>query len=129
MRKVEVIGYNIAKQSYHKFESLTHAATHCKTKVESVYLVCQNKFKQTKGWSFVYDCDNFVEMIEQKLNEPHNKGKHNCKRVKATDTYGNSEIYDSGSEAAKLLGVSRTTIAQCANGKRKHSSFTFKFVK
>jgi len=128
MRKVEVIGYKIAKETYHEFESLTHAAKHCKAAVESIYLVCQGKFKQTKGWCFVYKSENFAEEIQCKLSQQTTRGKSSSKKVKVTDTYGGVEIYDSGSEAASLLGVSRTTIAQCANGKRNHSSFTFKFV-
>jgi hypothetical protein len=128
MRKVEVIGFKIAKETYHEFESLTHAAEHCKAAVESIYLVCQGKFKQTKGWCFVYKSENFAEEIQSKLSQQTTRGKSSCKKVKVTDTYGGVEIYDSGSEAASLLGVSRTTIAQCANGKRNHSSFTFKFI-
>lgn len=80
MRKVEVIGYKIAKETYHEFESLTHAAKHCKAAVESIYLVCQGKFKQTKGWCFVYKSENFAEEIQCKLSQQTTRGKSSCKK-------------------------------------------------
>lgn len=128
MTKKPVIGFNIAKKSYHSFESLTHASEFTKTKVESVYLVLKNKFKKTKGWCFVYESENFHEVIKQKLEEKCKRGNHSMKKVYVTDTYGGSETYDSVAEAAEFLKLSKTTISQCANGKRQSPDFKFKYV-
>jgi len=128
MNKIPIIGYNIAKNKYHSFESITHAANHCKTDISSVSAVLNNTFKKSKGWCFVYESKDFQSEIADKLKEKCKRGLYASKKVFVTDNYGGSETYDSVAEAAELLGLSKTTISQCAMGKRKSPNFKFKYV-
>lgn len=127
--KIPVIVYCIAENEYYEFESVFQAAKYFNLDTSSIFRVLSGKLKQTNGYSICELCDNFEEVIQEKLNTPCNRGEVNRKQVKATDTYGNSEIYDSCIEAAKYLGVSKGTVSLCCKGLREHSSFKFEFFK
>lgn len=128
MHPKEVISYNLTTKKYRFFSSVLQAATKLKLDEGSILRVLSDEFKQTGGYTFCETCANYEEIIEWKINQPNKRGLCHQRKVIATDLNGDSETYDSATEAAKLLGVSKGTVSLCCKGLRKHKHFTFKWA-
>ena len=55
----------------------------------------------------------------QNRQRPHINVDNHCKKIKMVDANGNVRTFDSAKEASEMTGTSRSTISECANGKRK----------
>ena len=108
------------------FHTSCNMAEQCGVEL-SIFKVLKGTYKQVKGVSFAYEDTDYANEILQKLAKPIAK-RGLEKKVLVTDTYGNTETYDSLGEASSYLQISRSHICQCANGNRKHKDFTFKYL-
>jgi hypothetical protein len=128
MTKRPIVAYVIKTKKWFSYESLTDASIHLNIKdVTSIFKVLKGTYRQVKGVSFAYEDTDYANEILQKIAKPIAK-RGLEKKVLVTDTYGNTEIYDSLGEASIYLQISRSHICHCANGNRKHKDFTFKYL-
>lgn len=126
---MKIIGYIIATNEWLEFEDVEHAACHFDVTKMQVKLVMQGVYTQVKGVCFHNYTDDFDEQIFAKLNRPHNKGQHSKKGIAVYDLEGKPiATFNGVREAARELGISKTTVSRCANGKRNNDFFTFKFI-
>jgi hypothetical protein len=129
MIKKEVIGYIIADNEWLQFESLTHAAEHFNITPMQVSLVIKGTFAKCKGVCFHYNTEDFDEQILAKISRETRKGQANKKKVLVTDLQGNKIAeYNGVREAARQLGINKTTVSRCANGLRNSSNYKFKII-
>lgn len=129
MQKKEVIGYVIATEEWLQFESINHAAEHFDIPFQSVWKVIRGDYKQVKGICFHYNTEDFDEQIMAKLNREDKRGGHSKKTVLVKDLQGNRVAeYKGIREAARQLGISITTVSQCANGLRGNANYKFELV-
>jgi len=127
MTKRPIIAYVIETERWYRYESLTDASIHLKIDFTSIFKVLKGTYRQVKGISFAYEDTDYDNVILQKISKPIAK-RGLEKKVLVTDTYGNTETYDSLGEASSYLQISRSHICQCAIGNRKHKDFTFKYL-
>lgn len=128
MTKRPIIAYVIKTKKWFSYESLTDASIHLNINdVSSIFKVLKGTYKQVKGVSFAYEDTDYANEILQKLAKPIAK-RGLEKKVLVTDTYGNTETYDSLGEASSYLQISRSHICQCARGNRQHKDFTFQYL-
>jgi hypothetical protein len=126
--KRPIIAYKIKTKKWFRYESLTDASILLKIDdVSSIFKVLKGTYKQVKGISFAYEDTDYVNDIMQKLSKPIAK-RGLEKKLLVTDTYGNTETYDSLREASSYLQISRSHICQCARGNRQHKDFTFQYL-
>lgn len=128
MQPQPIIAYKISTGRYSQYQSISEASTKLKIDVSSIWLVLNNRFKQAKGYCFVIECVNYKEVIASILEQPCKRGQWHKRKVIASDSDGNSQVYDSVAEAANTLQVSRGTVSLCCNGSRKHKHFTFQYL-
>lgn len=128
MKKIPVIVYSIKENKYYELDSLNHTVQYFNLDISSVVKVLKGELKQTKGYVICNLSKNFEEVIQEKLNTKSRRGVKNRLQVKATDSYGNSEIYESCTQAADVLGITKGTVSKCCKGSRKHKHFKFSFI-
>lgn len=132
MARKLVIAYDIKLNKYWELDSISHAVRHFKRKKlcnGTVAAVIAGTYAKTKGMCFCYKCENFAEVIQAKLAVKTKKGEHTKKMILVTDLQGNYiGKYKGIGETARELGVSKTTVSQCANGLRGSTQYVFEFI-
>lgn len=120
-----VYQYRLNGKLVKKYDSITEAAKEMNMATTNISKACNGTIKTAKGYIWRY---NFVEFSEDELIKILSN-----KRKRKVDQYNmNMDYiarYESIAEAARITGISDSTITQCCNGKYKHAgNFKWKYV-
>lgn len=107
-----------------RFISATEAMKKTGVQMHVIAKNCKGRYKQAGGFIWLYDKD--VDKINEKILYAH----PNAKKVAQYDLDGNLvKIWNSATEACKVIGVSPASLSECCNGKRRMTkNYIWKFI-
>ena len=124
--KTPIAQYDLDGNFIQKFSSIFAAAKF----VNGNGSLIQRAAKRKNGWK-AYDYQwRYTEEATDRIDPAKSKLLPNKEREVAQYKDGNLiKVWSSGQEAAESLGLLKSKISNCVNGKRKtHGGFTWKFV-